>query len=258
MNVITPISEKSFYTEENPEDGPRSSCSFSRVIRLALMGIALVSGYTYLTQSPPSQPHSSSFPNFLATVKTREIAKQLGAPYPDQFTIYTNPTQFSQAMQRKNDIHLSPDFVQSLLRNPHTDYTQEEIEGVVAHEIGHLVLGHEQTDNPIYAEMDAEPDFDKSFDMYPAISRKLEKEADLFTLKVPAFAKGLVLRLKRALAIEGPEIAKPDDLHPLTEERIRYLTKGYCQSTGGADLDLCHQCNTTSFYHADFHGLVRV
>lgn len=215
------ISNLSRYSEtQTPRRSPR--CSLLGVAKAALCGIGLLASGFYFSQNTPQHKNPE---HFYGSVKALEVARNLGAPHPEGFRVYQS--QSGGAMMRgRTNIEISKEFGDALNGKP-SPYTLEEVEGVLAHEIGHGVLGHSENDHPAYVEMNQETDPEKSWDMYFPISRKIEKEADLFTVRVLRYAKGLIKRIARDFSWN----TKPEkyDLHPPDVERIAYLKKAICE-----------------------------
>jgi|GEM_PF-6783822 len=176
--------------------------------------------------------------NEYATNKAREVAKRLQSPDPDQFTVYTldqNEMRNANALNYEGStILLSKSFSDALQGLPGAKYTSEEIEGVLGHEVGHGILRHADPDNPKNDKLDGLRG-EASIRMLSQILREHEREADLFTVRDPKIAQGLVHRLMRDRIGKPPEIPHLLDTHPTDEERIAYLSRAICETTRGHD-----------------------
>lgn len=183
--------------------------------------------------------------NEYATSKVREVAKRLQSPDPDQFTVYTldqNEMRNADALNyRCSTILFSKSFSDALQGLPGAKYTPEEIEGVLGHEVGHGILRHAVPDNPKYDKLDGLRG-EAFINMLNQMRRENEREADLFTVRDPEIAKGLVHRLMRDGIGQPPEVPHPLDTHPTDEERIAYLSRAIFETTRGDDLDLGGSC----------------
>lgn len=182
--------------------------------------------------------------NEYATNKVREVAKKLQSPDPDQFAVYTldqNEMRNADALNYKDStILLSKSFSDALQGLPGAKYTPEEIEGVLGHEVGHGILRHSDPDNPKNDKLDGLSGA-AFINMLSQILREHEKEADLFTVRDPKIAQGLVHRLMRDRIGQPPEVPSPLDTHPTDEERIAYLSRAIFETTKGDD-DLNISC----------------
>lgn len=182
--------------------------------------------------------------NEYATNKAREVAKRLQSPDPDQFTVYTldqNEMRNADALHYKDStILLSKSFSDALQGLPGAKYTPEEIEGVLGHEVGHGILRHSDPDNPKNDKLDGLRDT-AFINMLSQILREHEKEADLFTVRDPKIAQGLVHRLMRDRIGQPPEVPSPLATHPTDEERIAYLSRAIFETTR-CDDDLNISC----------------
>lgn len=194
---------------------------------------------------------------FLPTVKVREIAKRLGAPFPNQFTVYADAkeepgSETMATMVGSSAIKIASKCEKALRGDPCVKFTPEEAEGVLAHEIGHGTSAHDNPEHPQarkFFHFDTheydpkDPASREKWDvLFYASQRAQEREADLFTVKDPQLTKGLINRLKRAQIGQPPEVSTFKDWHPTDAERIAYLTDAVCKQTRGNDPDVCTQC----------------
>jgi Zn-dependent protease with chaperone function len=158
----------------------------------------------------------------------------LQSPDPDQFTVYVldqNEMGNANALNVEGStILLSKSFSDALQGVPGAKYTPEEIEGVLGHEVGHGVLRHSDPDHPRCDKLD-DLRAEECLNMIAQIHRENEKEADLFTVRDPKIAQGLVHRLMRDRIGQPPEVPQSLDTHPTDAERIAYLSQAIFETT---------------------------
>lgn len=180
--------------------------------------------------------------NSYLTQKVRDIASKLGIVDPQYEALITNEKE--GAMAGGNQILISQGYAEAL-ENSTSPFTAEEVEGVLAHEIGHMVLDHSNSplSDPCFDAVDnglIKASSDTFRICFATANREIEKEADLFTLINPSFGKKLIQMFKKWLSISGPSAPVSSfDSHPRTEDRIDYLTKAYCNTIKQSDSDLC-------------------
>jgi len=181
------------------------------------------------------------FSSFLTDV-VKDIASKLGVVNPKYQAFKTNAK--NGALAGDDQILIGQEYAAALEHNS-SPFTKEEVEGVLAHEIGHLALDHPNSpldehcfDDLFDGRVKATSDEHRS--CLAAANKEMEKEADLFTLRNPSLGKKLIQVLKKWLLLDGPSApVSIFDSHPTTEERLDYLTKAYCDKITYNDADLC-------------------
>jgi len=185
---------------------------------------------------------SCGFNDYL-TQKVRDIASQLGILDPQYVAIKTSEKE--GAIAGDNHILISQEYA-AALENATSLFTAEEVEGTLAHEIGHLALDHSNSllADPCFDAVDnglIKPSSDTFQICLAKANRQIEKQADLFTLREPSLAKKLIQMMKKWLLLSGSSVPSSSfDHHPRTETRIDYLREGYCDTVQYNDIDLCN------------------
>ena len=181
--------------------------------------------------------------NSYLTQKVRDIASKLGVVDPQYKALLTSNKE--GAIAGDDYILISQGYAAAFENNSTSPFTVEEVEGVLAHEIGHLALDHSNSplSDPCFDDVDKgliKASSDSFRACFATAQREVEKEADLFTLRNPSFGKKLIQVLKKWLSLSGPSAPLSIfDSHPRIEDRIDYLTKEYCNTIKRINSELC-------------------
>lgn len=187
---------------------------------------------TYFTATKPCDPLKQKLINE-ATKETKKIANELGYNETEKITVI-----LTNALKTYNNV-VEMSAIEAIdLIGWYSPEKQQHTTGCVAHEIGHMFYKHSPvTLLPIDC---SEEEFRK----------KIEIEADLFTLRVPRFARYLRYQFKEIFDDcfsckdctdqEYCTITLHDtDTHPALTTRINVLTEGLCKQYPQLNTDIC-------------------
>ncbi len=180
------------------------------------------------------------------TKEYQEVAKSMGAEFPDRFTVLAikgkdllDDFEFGVFVRPTGELIICPEAAYALNGWP-SPFSRDEVRGILAHEVGHVLLNHHEKMNrdAVRGEI-ANEKFDK-------ISRNLEAEADLITTTVPKYGRGLRDSFVKLLETCGQEGSMPCSAHyrqqfgyPSTIQRIEYLTQSLCAQYPKKNRDIC-------------------
>lgn len=171
------------------------------------------------------------------TKAVRNIAKKLDYKKASKLSVMIN-SGISYGME-KNTIKMNYEQACNLI-GWNSPEQQNQASGNIAHEIGHKAKNH----------VKKAQDYEKLNPNYYQASefmKNQEKEADLFTLKVPHFARGLLDDMKITIEICSKlgedencrEVYQDSDTHPSELKRADYLTKALCEQYPQFNQDIC-------------------
>lgn len=131
--------------------------------------------------------------------------------------------------------------------NSTTFFLRQEIEGILAHEISHIVKKHpEQVDYfhglKIIVSQLASSFFNVDLKLFTEVWKRYEFEADEATLENQQLAKGLLNSLKRMTAylqVKYPSLLDGNAVHPPVSQRVARLTEGLCRLYPEENRELC-------------------
>lgn len=218
----------------------KKRCSILNVAKAIILGIGLL-GAGYNLYSTNNLPKSSNDIRE-ATHLARDVASRLGAADPSKYAVYRIPAVYRfpgilAGTLGDGDIYIGREFEMAINQAPQANYTREEVEGALGHEIGHNELAHHDTIDLLQENITSQ-------ESWQSAKRELEREADLFTLKNPVIAYGLLcVYLRQAASSIGSKAHYLTHLtkstHPCLAERVRYLIKGICERAKNSFPEVC-------------------
>lgn len=233
------------YPQGAPKKWDTPSCSWLKL--LGIGSLVAIMGYAYAPN-----PEFQRGTEILQTVAKRlHVDDETAASFrllPMHLDRENNDTEGVAYVDRTSTVFLNATFYPVLLESDRLDssqnFTQQEIQGILAHEVSHVVLGHlTPSIAPATIVTAEEPEEVRLYRIkrMRAESRDNEKAADLHTLKDPWLAQGLLqVFVKWSQNTNRTHSCFPIfSTHPSYERRIQYLEDGLCRVAPENDPDRC-------------------